>query len=682
MQTRIRSVQLLRALAVTLVMFYHFEVPGFDWGFLGVDVFFVISGFVIWLSIAGEVNRSGHFHLARFLRRRFYRLFPALAAMVVLTLVIFAFVINPLGASGKLAFESAFYSLLGASNIVLAAHQGNYFAPELSSNPWLHTWSLGVEAQFYLFLGVSVALLIKLSSLRSVAKPLAKLGFSILLLLSLAGYATSAYFHTTPLIGGTVGFFSPVTRIWEFSLGIAAAAVVLRYGLSTHLLRLTWAPRVATTGVLTLALSLLALAGTSQIPSENFIPLFAGLTLVSVTLVLLTLMENTDNSEVSVGTFRRYGNAAFEALGAIGNASYSIYLWHWPLYVLASSIWSETLPFLQLPLLLGSLSLGLISYAQIEKRFMATQGTPAPRSRFQGLRPVLAFAIIATALWTNAFIQSSFAEELRSSYILDYQPFLDPLCSAEIECRNVFLVGDSNAGQFEPSLVTIFGDRLVDLHQSSCPMLPGTTLQSRRDLNWSDRCNDEVMRVREAMQLSPPSVIFLAISSNYFADSSYRWSIDSRVARQREVTSGLLDWNSWAEVYGHTLVVFEGLPLMKSEHPDRVSKERVWNFDSCTIMDLFRGCSIDTTDWSSEESLVLFRQALFEAHDAAGGRDTFHTFNLDSEICPDRECQSVWLTAHPHLVIYTDQNHLSRAGLQLVEGRLREEIGRFALVED
>lgn len=142
------DVQGLRAIAVLMVIAFHAKLP-LPGGFVGVDVFFVISGFVITSMLLREHARSGRIDLKRFYIRRFKRLTPALAVMVVITLVASTLLSSPLGPQQNTALTG-----LGAialiANLVIAQTSGGYFDAPAATNALLHTWSLSVEEQFYL----------------------------------------------------------------------------------------------------------------------------------------------------------------------------------------------------------------------------------------------------------------------------------------------------------------------------------------------------------------------------------------------------------------------------------------------------------------------------------------------------------------------------------------------------
>jgi peptidoglycan/LPS O-acetylase OafA/YrhL len=142
------DIQGLRAVAVLLVVAFHagLPVPG---GFAGVDIFFVISGFVIAGMIHREHSSTGRFRFGRFYLRRFKRLTPALALMVGVTMFISFFLLSPFGAQQTAAQTGVGAMLIGA-NFVIARATGGYFDAPAEANPLLHTWSLSVEEQFYL----------------------------------------------------------------------------------------------------------------------------------------------------------------------------------------------------------------------------------------------------------------------------------------------------------------------------------------------------------------------------------------------------------------------------------------------------------------------------------------------------------------------------------------------------
>ena len=146
----------MRGIAVLLVVLFHSGVPGFGGGFTGVDVFFALSGYLITGIILNEITKRGKLSFRNFYARRARRLLPAAGLVVVATLVLMLLVYSPLEL-GKYS-RWASYTSLYASNYMFMRDASNYFASDVTRNPYLHTWSLAVEEQFYLFWPALIAL--------------------------------------------------------------------------------------------------------------------------------------------------------------------------------------------------------------------------------------------------------------------------------------------------------------------------------------------------------------------------------------------------------------------------------------------------------------------------------------------------------------------------------------------
>lgn len=131
-----------------LVVMFHCGVPGFDGGFIGVDVFFALSGYLITGLILNEIARTGTLSFRNFYARRARRLLPAAGLVVLSTLVLGLLVYSPLEVAGFAKWAS--YTSLYISNLMFVRDASNYFASDVATNPFLHTWSLAVEEQFYL----------------------------------------------------------------------------------------------------------------------------------------------------------------------------------------------------------------------------------------------------------------------------------------------------------------------------------------------------------------------------------------------------------------------------------------------------------------------------------------------------------------------------------------------------
>jgi peptidoglycan/LPS O-acetylase OafA/YrhL len=201
----------LRGIAVLMVVAFHCGIPGFSGGFTGVDVFFVLSGYLITGLLVAEIRETGELHLLQFYARRIRRLLPASALMLAPTLLIGAAILAPQEVifAGRTGRATALY----LSNLFFAINAANYFAPDIKTNPLLHTWSLAVEEQFYLFWPLLILLGLRVwRSMRALIAVEASVT-----LLSLGG----CLWWTAH--AGAFAFYQLPARAWEFGIGGLAA---------------------------------------------------------------------------------------------------------------------------------------------------------------------------------------------------------------------------------------------------------------------------------------------------------------------------------------------------------------------------------------------------------------------------------------------------------------------------
>jgi len=295
----------IRALAVLAVIIFHVDERLLPGGFTGVDLFFVISGFVISQSLAARTSTRPGALLLDFYRRRVLRLLPALLVVLVTTLVLSALVI-PRAWRNELFDQTGMAALLGLSNVVLAGQEDSYFSPGAELNPFLHTWTLGVEEQFYL---VFPLLFIAWLRGRDRFPWLNGLLLSVSLLsLLLAAWQTRA----APM----AAFYPLPARFWE----LAAGALLYQW-------LVTGDPRprlhrLALPGLMVMGAGVVA-APLASLP-------FPGVTLMVAGALLVLAAVSADGAAATW-----YGRAlSWWPLTYLGRISYSLYLWHWPLLVL------------------------------------------------------------------------------------------------------------------------------------------------------------------------------------------------------------------------------------------------------------------------------------------------------------------------------------------------------------
>ncbi len=311
------DVQGLRAIAVLAVVAFHADLP-LPGGYVGVDMFFVISGFVIAGVLQHEWQRTGSISFRRFYLRRFKRLTPALSAMIVVTVALSLALLPPF--DRQLAVGRTALGALGfVANWVIAREAGDYFAPDASTNPLLHTWSLSVEEQFYFVFPVLVFLAWKCKSTLSSRLPWAGLFVAALTLTSMASIRGSA----VDLLSGTwwIGYYSPLNRAWEFGVGALIALVIPQSAVPRKWL----ANLAALTGVVLILLALNLITPATPYPGKATLLPVLGTALL---IVAGSLGPNIVSRALSA-----------TPLTYCGDRSYSIYLWHWPFIAFAAVLW-------------------------------------------------------------------------------------------------------------------------------------------------------------------------------------------------------------------------------------------------------------------------------------------------------------------------------------------------------
>ncbi|MEU4343922.1 acyltransferase family protein [Nocardia sp. NPDC023852] len=305
-----------RAVAVLAVVLFHAGVPGITGGFVGVDIFFVISGFLITGILCREAASTGTVGLARFYGARARRLLPAAGIVLAATAIASAMLLSPLEARRVLGDGIA--SALYAGNCRLALRGTDYLAADTPPSPFQHFWSLGVEEQFYLVwpaLIIATAWLMRRSRTGS-ASPLPYL--FILAVVAALSFATSLIWT------GALqpwAFFSLPARAWELAAGgVVALSAVVWSRLPTSV-----AAAAGWVGLSLIGVACAHLSGTTRYPGAA--------ALVPVLGAALVIVSGCAEPRFGVGRV-----LAVPEMRAIGTVSYSWYLWHWPVLVLAPQV--------------------------------------------------------------------------------------------------------------------------------------------------------------------------------------------------------------------------------------------------------------------------------------------------------------------------------------------------------
>jgi len=490
----------LRAVAVLSVLIYHAGLAWVPGGYVGVDVFFVISGFLITSLMVREVERHGRLSLADFWARRARRLLPASALVLVFSAVV-ALVCLPVNTRKDFGGDIVAAALY-VVNWRLGAREVDYLAENVGASPVQHYWSLAVEEQFYVVWPLLIAALVALFRAR----------WRVALLVGICAVSVASFVFTLSYAVAQPGlaFFVSTTRIWELGVGALLAIAF------PTLVRLPAALRgvLGWVGLALVAYSIVELDATTVWPG---------------TATLLPVLGTAAAILAGGGVSARWGVGRLLGIRPavwIGGLSYSLYLWHWPFLIAAEGIWGDLRVRYGLLVVLASVIPAWLSYRYVETPFRRSARFALPRpallagagamvvSTVAGVALVASFSLVdtvdeasanespgAVALQDPRYADVDWAElksveALRPSPLEAYQDYPgintdgcvvlrdsegfetceygDP--DAE---RTVVLVGDSKAAQwFTPvrNIALDEGWRLVVVAKNGCPFAGSTLL--------------------------------------------------------------------------------------------------------------------------------------------------------------------------------------------------------------
>jgi peptidoglycan/LPS O-acetylase OafA/YrhL len=345
-------IQILRAISVLIVIAYHFELPVPN-GFIGVDIFFVISGYVITQSLMRSSEGSWFSRLKLFYIKRVARLFPAFLTVFIFTIIASILFLSPNVGVQQNAIKSALGATLGISNFVIPRVTGDYFGASGDTNPFQHTWSLSVEEQFYFLFPIIFLFFIHKKIRNGNYTPpifflgiLAILSFSLLLPIDVLDRISNL---------GTTGYFAPQNRAWEFLAGVIVALL----SASRLKIRAKYKARL----LITLCGLLVVISASNIfIFQTNFYQVIIPVMLASIFLFVSDASATDSSSVVKHSRFR-------ESFVTMGDWSYSLYLWHWPIWIFTKLFLPENRVTSVLVASLFTLTLSALTYKLVETRY-------------------------------------------------------------------------------------------------------------------------------------------------------------------------------------------------------------------------------------------------------------------------------------------------------------------------
>lgn len=492
----------LRAVAVALVVAYH-AFPGvFKGGFIGVDIFFVISGYLI-SKILIDIIYYKKSSLSIFFQRRIRRLFPSLLVILFFCFFLgwFYFTASEFEYLGKHLLASASFT----SNLILMSESG-YFDIASDKKPLLHLWSLAIEEQYYIFFPIFIYFLIK----RNINL------FKGVLYLSLLSLLCGI---TLTIVSSTLGFFLPFTRIWELQLGALLTIVsynrhLIRQGHIGFMSSLKWVrinPLPLTSqqihklanlrslvGVATILAGVIYLDGSGNLPPAwNLIPCFG-----AVLIITAGPQAWLNKAMLSHSTFTW-----------LGKISYPLYLWHWPLLSIGGILLaSRPSAMSRITIVAISLVLSQLLYVTVERWFRHGGQNTLKVSVLVTLMAIVGLLGCVT-MSSNGFSERPIAVQYSkiSEAVIDWHPF-DHYSSLEVggqrvktptpsRAPSILFIGDSHMEQFGPTVQQLSADQRLRpslfLTSGGCPPIPNVFERT------SLRCENSINAINDVLRAAP-----------------------------------------------------------------------------------------------------------------------------------------------------------------------------------
>jgi peptidoglycan/LPS O-acetylase OafA/YrhL len=609
-----RDIQSLRGIAVLSVLLFHAYEPLLPNGFLGVDIFFVISGFVITPLLFNIFFTNNTFNkkviaICFFIKQRFYRLFPAFISILLLT-SLSLFFIAPISDFHKIA-RQGIASIFLVGNYGAERFGGDYFAP--NTNPFIHLWSLGVEIQIYLLLPF-ILLIITLQRYHKISIIFYST-FAVLTLISFYYFNNPQFLY--PLYSdmyidspSNFSFYSTIERLWQFGLGAMGLLFVVKWPDLNEKIGI-YTKKLLVFGFITT----LVFQFSSDSKSNSLV--------ISVATILVIVFKALDTVFSPMMIFLEW----------FGTRSYSIYLVHLPLIYLAKNsdffvIGDGSSRFVQtICAVVVSVFIGALIFKFVEKRFRITHKINSKENKKKN--HILALGLLITL--TLLFQMDQSVRKLNPG--LPVPPKIlpwdwDPQCqlmgndqvSITHPCEygdskaphSILLIGDSQAASISRAVIAVSKDKSLKTYvytHSRCPFVLTSTANQpiNNALNISAQCvlhNSNVLKL--VKELDPKFIIIASISSEIYTIPSssqkreiFRDQIVSSISQLKNLSRNILFVGAGPE-YSEVKTVIQKLTgaqgkylngfLEDAEYFKKVSKDNFWYLDSTEIFCLRNIC--------------------------------------------------------------------------------------------
>jgi len=531
----------LRALAVLPVIFFHADLFFFSGGFVGVDIFFVISGYLI-TSILIKDLRENKFSISKFYERRARRILPALFFVIILSIPIAWITFLP---KDLLNFFQSVLAITFFSSNILFWRESGYFDSESSLKPLLHTWSLSVEEQFYVLFPIFLFIIWRYRK------------NNLFLIIFIAAVLSLLLSEWGQRNHQSANFFLAPTRAWELLVGVLASIYLSNHKLKPNNI-------LASIGILMISFSIIAFDKTTPFPSL--------LTLIPVLGTLILILYTDSKSTIG----KVLGHPSLVAIGLI---SYSAYLFHQPILVFFNYKYQALMdPVIKIFLIAFTLFFAFLSWKFIEQPFRDKERINTNVL----LKSIIGTTILLTSLGligiTNfngslsAFRGDPFPNEIERTLVRSFNQFKN------VNGRNLLIWGDSYADALIKPLNDGLSEKnvgIVSFIKHSCPSLLGTRrTENRLGQAFSDSCYKFNQETKLKIEESKNDYEYIIFHSAYYSYEFIKNPDGSSVITSKSddhelshTINGLINSVTWAESIGLKPIIILPIPLFIEWRP-------------------------------------------------------------------------------------------------------------------
>lgn len=619
------DLQGLRAVAILLIIFSHSSLNVFNGGFIGVDVFFVLSGFLITSLLQKELIKSKKLNLADFYARRLKRLLPALLFMIISIFVSAFFLLSI--TEFKSQVGSANFATTWTSNFYFAFRSIGYFNELASQDLFLHTWSLGVEEQFYVLWPILLIFLFRIRKNQFIIYTNYHLGLLVIFIL---GLMTSIYWTFNDPI---TAFYLMPSRIWQFALGGIAYFYIEANNAEIHFKSKYFSTSIVLIGIFCILTSALFFSPNMTYPGYWAI-------IPSLSSVIIIVAGSAKQSTKNILTH--------PILVWIGDHSYSLYLWHWPVFILGFSLGykGQIVPILIMMSISTLLSTFSLKY--IEKPFW--------KGRLSTSRSSI---IILTSIFTmvlslhlikqisqrlppevnNTSSKKNWRQDVPVIYSLncDEWYFSSKINKCEfgekLAEKTIVLFGDSILAQWFSILPKLFPEptwKIIVFTKSSCPLVDEDFIYSRIGKTYQV-CTDWRNSVLDELDIIQPDIVIMGNSARYnFTDSQWQeggFRVIKRISQSSK-----------------KVIVIPGTPSLTFDAIGCINR-----FIPSKDKSAYTDCSVNNRNVPIEHVL----NALYVSTAKFNNVDIL---NLNPLVCPKGVCYSI---DNNDTIIFRDTQHLT-----------------------